>query len=173
MTMRLFRLLLILGVMAAPAAAQQRPYVGRSGDFAARLILVDDLDGFWRIWRGPPPPRFRESNTVTRAKPAHALLLFTGCKARSSGRCDVAVTFSIIGPDKRPYGKPVSGSAYSGAPAPGTALIASPAALTMKLEPNDKPGPYLIQAVVTDRVAGRTVTLRRGVLAGVPRKPTV
>lgn len=165
------RFLVLLGLLAPAAAAQPRPFEGRSGSFAARLILVDDLGGFWRVWRGPPPPKVRETNTVTPFKPAHALLIFTGCKAAANGRCNVGVTFSMLGPDKKPYGKPMSGTAYSGPPAKGTNLIASPATLTMKIEANEKPGPYLITAVLKDRVSGATVTLRRGVIAGVPRKP--
>lgn len=163
---------LAASILAAPALAQPRPYEGKSGTLAARLIMVDDVAAFWRTWRGPPPPKVRETNTVTPFKPATAMLIFTGCKAGANGKCNVAVTYSIVGPDKRPYGKPLSGTAYSGPPAKGTALIASPAKLTMKIESNEKPGPYLITAVVTDRVSGSSVTLRRGVIAGVPRKPT-
>lgn len=166
----LLRWLFVLGLAASPAAAQPRPFEGKSGNLAARLILVDDLRGFWRTWRGPPPPKVRETNTVTPFKPVHALLIFTGCKAGTNGKCDVGVTFSIVGPDKKAYGTGTSGTAYSGPPAVGTNLLASPGALTMKIEASDKPGPYLIQAVVIDRVSGARVTLRRGVIAGVPRK---
>lgn len=166
----LLRFLLVLGVAVSPAWAQPRPFEGRSGDLAARLILVDDLPGFWRAWRGPPPLKVRETNTVTTTKAAHAVLLFVGCKAGADGKCNVGVTYTITGPDKRAYGKPVSGTAYTGPPSKGTKLLASPGALSMKLDNGDKPGPYLIQAVVKDRVSGATVTLRRGALGGVPRK---
>jgi len=170
MTRIVLRWFFLVGLMASPALAQPRPFEGKSGNLAARLILVDDLGAFWRTWRGPPPPKVRETNTVTPFKPAHALLIFTGCKAAANGKCNVGVSFSIMGPDKKAYGKPTSGTAYNGPPAKGTNLLASPGALTMKIESNDRPGPYLIQAVVTDRVTGAKVTLRRGVIAGVPKK---
>lgn len=166
----LLRVLLVLGLTASPAAAQPKPFEGRSGNLAARLILVDDLPGFWRTWRGPPPPKIRETNTMSTVKAAHGVLLLTGCKAAADGKCNVGVTYTILGPDKRPYGKAISGTAYNGPSAKGARLIASPGALSVKLENGDRPGPYLIQAVVKDRVSGATLTLRRGVLGGVPRK---
>lgn len=169
---RMLRFLLLLGLSVSAANAQPKPFEGRSGSFAARLIMVDDVDAFWRAWRGPQPPTVRETNVVTPFKPAHALLVFTGCKAGADGKCNVGIAFSVIGPDKRPYGRPNSGTAYNGVAPPGGRLAASGARLTLKLESNDKPGPYLVTAVVTDRIAGASVTLRRGVIAGVPRKRT-
>jgi hypothetical protein len=170
MTLKLWQWLIVLGLATPAAAAQPRPFEGRSGTLAARLIMVDDLGAFWRAWRGPNPPQIRETNTVTPFKPAHALLIFTGCKAAANGKCNVGVTFTMTGPNQKPYGKPLSGTAYNGPPAKATNLLASPAALTLKITSDERPGPYLIRADVTDRVSGAKVTLRRGVIAGVPRK---
>lgn len=168
----LFRLVVVLGLgLSAVAYGQQPPFQGRSGNLSARLILVQDRDAFWRAWRGPKPPRIAETNVITTVQPATALLIFSGCRAGGNGRCNVGVSYTITGPDRRPYGQPVAGAAYAGPAPAGSNLVASPAALTIKLDPGDKPGPYIIQAVVTDRVSGATVTLKRGVIGGVPRKP--
>ncbi|MDQ3077607.1 MAG: hypothetical protein M3Q83_02060 [Pseudomonadota bacterium] len=135
-----------------------------SGRLRAKILVTPDIDEFWKAWEGPTPPNIVTTGMVTQAKPVHAIILFGGCTPGADGLCKLSVTFTITAPDGSPYGKPVSGQAWSG-PAGGDNLLASSASFGFRLEPKDKLGHYQMKATLTDEIARISVAMREGVVA--------
>lgn len=136
-----------------------------NGDFRGKMFIVPDVDAFWKAWEGPTPPRIDTTDEIRPGGRVTSMIVFAICKPAANGKCDVTVSYSMTGPDGRPYGTPASGKAWTEAPAPGYNLLASLAAMTFELEPNDKLGPYRMIAKMTDEVAGKSVTVSQTVTA--------
>jgi len=164
--MRRFWLGLFL-LASVPASGQTPdPSEGRDADFGAKLLIIDDLNGFWTEWEKPDNPSVTTTSKITRAHPVYAIIVFHDCQAGADGKCKVTVRFGMTGPDGKPYGaEPHDGLAWAGAPAPNHNIQASNASLGFILEPQDKLGRYEIWATLKDEVSGRSVTLREDVMA--------
>jgi hypothetical protein len=152
--------------LVAPASAQQTdPSEARNGSFGGKLLITDDLEGFWKQWEQPDTPQIATTSKVTLAKPVYGMILFYGCRAAATGKCKVTAHFEIIAPDGRPYDKPATGEAWSGPPAADHALQASLASFGFRLEPKDQLGRYRMKVVLTDDVAGRSLYLSDYIVA--------
>lgn len=83
------------------------------------------------------------------------MILFHGCVANATGRCDGHVSFALVDPDGKaiPAGE---GPLWKGPPASRQILL-SDASLTVGFDQSDKVGTYRILATVTDRVAGKRI----------------
>lgn len=159
--------LAIAAMLATGAQAQSGAdrSEARDGEFGGKMLITDDPEGFWREWEQPDTPTVTTTSRVTLSRPAHAVIVFHDCTAGSNGKCDVVVRFEIRKPDGKLYDKPLDGKAWSEAPAPGHNLLASLATFGFQLEPQDPLGRYQISATLTDRVAGKSISLSQEVIA--------
>jgi hypothetical protein len=179
--MRLSLITAAIFVAAAPALAQQQgqgfewklndktaplsPSQASKNGFGVLMLVTDDPEGFMKAWAGSTPPHVTTSSKVTLAKPVEMMLLFSGCRAARDGNCDVSVELSITGPDGKPYGETLRGPIWKGPPAPQYTLQLGQSGLRFILEPQDKLGTYLLQAKVTDEVAGTALAVEQAVTA--------
>jgi hypothetical protein len=149
---------LVLALAAAGAAAQE-PDTSQVqvGDFGAKLLVTDDLQGFWTAWDRPENPEVTTTSRITRAKPIFAIVIFHDCKPAADGNCDLSLKFEMRGPDGRPYGEPHDSSPWKGPRPPNHNIQALPSTMGFILEQQDKLGGYSIMATLTDNVAGKSV----------------
>jgi hypothetical protein len=164
--------------LAAPAFAQQggsfqwkqndqtgpvNPAQASKNGFGVLMLVTDDPAGFMKAWHGPTPPQITTTERVMRGKPIETMLVFTGCRAASSGNCDVSVELSVTGPDGAIYGETLRGPIWQGPPAPQYALQLGQSGLGFILESHDKLGVYTLRAKVTDHVAETTVEVQQAI----------
>src|SRR3982751_4105175 len=148
----------LLYLLSTPALAQTAdPSEARNGDFGAKLLITDDLQGFWTAWDRPENPEVTTTSRITRAKPVFAIVIFHDCKPAADGKCDLSLKFEMRGPDGRPYGEPHGSSPWKGPLPPNHNIQALPATMGFILEQQDKLGGYSIMATLTDNVAGKSV----------------
>ncbi|MBA3595739.1 MAG: hypothetical protein H0W47_18435 [Polaromonas sp.] len=128
------------------------------GNFGVQIVLTADDDGFRKSWHSPAaPPTLRTTNTVARGASISAMVIFHGCTAGLGGKCDAAVTFTLLSPD----GKSThagAGPLWGQAPVQGKLLLA-PASVSIAFDKTDAPGRYKILATATDKVTGKKVQL--------------
>ncbi|MDP9423694.1 MAG: hypothetical protein M3Q19_12840 [Pseudomonadota bacterium] len=146
-------------------SAPPSPSQASKDGFGVLMVVTDDPEGFMKAWAGPTPPHVSTTEKVTPDKPVETMLLFSGCRAAQDGNCDVSVELSITGPDGKPYGETLKGPIWKGPPAPQYTLQLGQSGLGFILEPQDKLGTYLLQARVTDHVAGTTLAVEQAVTA--------
>ena len=157
---------LAAGFLASVALAQTPDASeATNGDFGAKLLVTDDLQGFWTAWDQPDNPHVMTTSQITRKKPVYAVIVFHDCKAGADGKCDLSVKFEMTGPDGRPYGDSHEGVAWNGSPAPNHNLQASPASMGFILDPQDRLGRYTIIVTLTDKIAGKSLHLNDVVTA--------
>jgi hypothetical protein len=178
--MRLILLILVALVAAVPATAQQQggfewkqggatapptPAQASRNGFGVFMLVTPDLDGFWEAWARPSPPQIGTTDEVRRGRPVYAILLFSGCRPAPDGNCNVTAELSMTGPNGSPYGDTMRGLVWAGPPAPQYRLQASESSLGFRLEPADPLGTYTLRAMVTDNVAGTTLSVEQPVRA--------
>lgn len=157
---------LIAALLAVPATSPiGHSSEGSTGQLKAKLLIVDDVDAFWKAWEGPTPPHIATTSTVTLKRPVYAMIVFGGCAPAADGNCNLSVTYRIVAPNGSQYDEPVSGEAWKGPPAPVPNLQASLASIGFRLEPQDALGDYVIQAELTDGVAISKLTISEIVTA--------
>ncbi|WP_310468247.1 hypothetical protein [Sphingomonas sp.] len=175
--MNSFLVLLAAIASASTLAAKQDqagPYtqIGTSGDTSeasngrlrAKLLVVPDIDAFWKAWEVSTPPQIVTTDTITHAKPVHAVIVFSGCTPGGDGQCKLSVTFAVTAPDGRPYDKETTAAAWEG-PAGGDHLLASSASFGFHLETTDQLGRYQMKATLTDEISRTSLTIRKAVVA--------
>ena len=157
---------LALGLIATASFAQTSdPSAAQDGDFGAKLLVSDDPESFWAQWAQPGVPQISTTDQIALGRPVEAIILFHDCAPAPDGNCNVTVHFEITGPDGQPYDKPHNAVAWEHPPAPGHHLLASEASFGFRLEPKDKLGRYLFNATLTDKVSGKSLSLREMVTA--------
>ncbi|HEX8571926.1 MAG TPA: hypothetical protein VF759_04165 [Allosphingosinicella sp.] len=153
------RFLLALALAAAPAVAQAPK------SFQATVLMTQDPAAFRSAWLGPQPPRLPVTTKAPRGRPVYAMVIFSGCRPASDGRCNVSGRFSVLRPDGRPYQAPASAKLWSGRPAgPGRMLLAN-GSVGLNLAPSAALGTYKVRALVTDNVAGTSISVEQAVTA--------
>jgi hypothetical protein len=172
--------LLVLLLGASPAAAQQQSGLGWKQDdavadtdpsrasksgFGVLMLVTSDHEGFWKAWAGTTPPNVSTTDQVTRGRPVHAILLFSGCRPAADGECNVTMELAVSGPSGAAYGETMKAMVWSGPPAPAYKLQAAEGSLGFVLEPEDALGRYTLRAAVTDHVAGLTLPVQQTVEA--------
>lgn len=157
---------LVLGLVATAGFAQTSdPSAAQDGDFGARLLISDDPESFWAQWAKPGVPQMSTTSRIARERPVETIIVFHDCVPAADGNCNVTVHFEITGPDGHAYDKPQDAVAWKHPPAPGHNLLASEASFGFRLEPKDKLGRYVINATLTDKVSGKSLSLREMVTA--------
>ena len=137
------------------------PWRKQQGSFAVMLTLSSDPDGFMQAWKTPEyKPKFDAPSTVKPGEKIAGFLLISDCKAGKEGRCDVTADLLVTRPDRSTYAEKKGVEVWKGKPVPGV-LQLSEANLTMKVEPDDPLGIYLMTAAVRDNVAEVTLNLEK------------
>lgn len=130
-----------------------------SGSFAVRQVATTEPEQLMEDWNKPSPGvRIVETSKVKRNQPIVTFILFTGCKADQSGNCNVTVDFDVSDPAKKIYSQEKASEVWVGYPPPEyRQLQLSASGLGIRFEDKDPLGVYLVEATVTDQVAGITL----------------
>ena len=133
-------------------------YAASPTNFAVLQIATTDPDKLVRDWAQPAATAHLTTETeVTRNKPIVTFIVFKGCRADASGKCDVTAAYAVFDPAGQPYAQQ-TGEVWKGAPTPNLDLQLSHAALGLVIEDKDPLGPYRVQVKVTDHVSGETLS---------------
>ena len=119
------------------------------GDFAARLVVTDRLDG----------PNLHPTKAAVRGEVVWGVVLFSHCKADAHGRCHAVADFTVLRPDGSVYDSHESAEVWSAMPPRRKGEQLSSTRLGLHIRPSDPLGRYRIRAVVKDLEAKRSVTL--------------
>ena len=136
-----------------------KPSMRSSGDFGAQLILTGNAEGFRKAWNATTgTPTLPSSSTVRLGQSISAVIVFGGCKAGVTNKCQVSVDFALLAPDgtKTPVG---NGPVWSKEAPKPRILMLGDASVTVGFEKNDPPGIYTLIAKVKDRVANQNLQL--------------
>jgi hypothetical protein len=147
---------------SAHAAAPSRAL---ANGFGAMMLITPDAAQFRKAWFGPPPPKLNATTRAYRGKPVHAMIVFSGCRAGPDGNCRVTARFNVTAPNGRPYGKPIPAILWRKAPAPAQKMQLGEGNLAIRIEPGEPLGVYRLGAVVTDEIAGTSLTIEQSVTA--------
>ena len=145
----------------APASDLSR---AADGAFKAMLFATEDSRGFQRAWEAPSHPPVPTVGSVRRGKPVYAMVVFAGCTAGNEGKCDVEAEFTLLDPKGRPFHKPQTAVLWS-EPPPADNVHLSPAAVEINVDSGASLGTYTLRALVTDKVAQKTLTVERPLAA--------
>ena len=141
----------------APAAAD--PARSSNGKFGAMLVLTDDWDGFLKRWEQPTAGFWAPTvNSVQKGRPLMSAVIFTGCEADQTGNCSISADFLVTDPKGKTYAEQRGAKVWNLPPPPELQLSVDN--LGLSLDPPDPLGTYIVTAIVTDRVANKTVQLR-------------
>lgn len=130
-----------------------------SDDFGVQLVLTNHEKKLRQAWALPTlKPQLPTAREVRVGGSLSGLIIFTGCKPDANGACDVSVQYSLQQPDAKrmPAGQ---GPVFRGKPKGGALMALGETSVSMAFTAEDVPGPYILTAMVTDRVARRTVEL--------------
>jgi hypothetical protein len=141
------------------------PSRAAKGDLGVMMMVTPDADAFFAEWQKPQAPHLATTARIARDRPVFAMVIFSGCRAGGDGNCRLSVEFRMKRPDGAPYGQVHRSIAWRGPPPPGRNLQLAEASLGFKLDPPDPLGRYAIAAIVTDEIAGETLTVEQEVEA--------
>ena len=153
-------------------ALPDTPWAKQAGKFGAQLYLTDNPDQLFADWEKPGQGvKLSETDTAVRGVPIMAVVVFTGCKADAHGHCNLTVQYSTLGPDGKPWGHPMDGELWIGKPPPKKNVLQLSVDNTgIVIEPTDALGTYTVHAEVDDKVAKKTLSLERTIMAVEAKK---
>ena len=133
------------------------------GDFGAQLIFTNDEQALFKKWATPSETvDLYTVESVQINQPISAFIIFSGCKATSSGNCNVSMRFRIIQPDGKVYSETPAMEVWHDKPAPrGYALELSVQYLKVVVEPHEQRGRYTVQAQVRDDNTDAVLDLKK------------
>ena len=138
----------------------ESPARASNGTFGAMLVLTDDWDGFIKRWEQPTTGfEMPTVDSIQKGRPLMSAIIFTGCQANESGNCSVSGDFRVIDPSGKRYADQRNANIWS-LPPPDPSLQLSVESLGLSLDPPDPLGTYVLTAIVTDRIANKTLELR-------------
>jgi hypothetical protein len=128
------------------------------------LLVTNDPDGFFEAWERPPSPEYKPkistSMEANRGDTVVAVVVFLGCAPDEGGNCKADMDLRLLYPDGSVYGEFKDAEVWLEKPAPAAGMLqVSVAKLGLRVEPEDPFGTYRFEAVVRDRIAGRTLEL--------------
>ena len=122
------------------------------GNFGAQLIFTIDERTLFKKW-GTPSETVDLDNveSVQINQPISAFVIFSGCKAASTGNCSVSMRFRVIQPDGKVYSETPGMEVWQDKPPPpGHSLELSVQYLKVIVEPHEQRGRYTVQTQVRD-----------------------
>ncbi|MCM2257879.1 MAG: hypothetical protein NDJ94_19775 [Vicinamibacteria bacterium] len=140
-----------VGLLAAAVGAA-------SQDMTASLVVTNQPGTLFMRWQEGRDLQISNVKRARRGEPLAAIVLFSGCAADPSGRCNVTMDMTVFDPHGGKYGEASDTEVWVGKPAPkpGASQL-SVGYMKIRIEPKDPPGSYKIKATVADRVSGRSV----------------
>jgi hypothetical protein len=150
------------------------PSAKSDGDFGAMFEFTDKPDELYAAWEKPTPGvKWSQTSTAVRGVPIVGVVFFTGCAPNAEGKCELVARFILTTPSGKPWGDPIDADVWVGLPPPGgNALQLSHKHFGLVIDPNDELGTYSARAVLTDRVANKTMVLEQKFQAiEAPTKP--
>lgn len=132
-----------------------------AGDCGAHMVLVADDQQMFKVWgTASETVNVQTIDTVAVNGQVNAFIVFSGCKANSSGLCDVTVQFRVYQPNGKVYaGTPPMEVWQRKCPPPGKSLELSVQYLKVVIEPSDLLGTYVVSANVKDNISGALLQL--------------
>jgi len=119
--------------------------------FGAMMTFTDDEKVF-ENWQKPEQPKIRNVSTAQRGVPVHVLVIFANPGRDAKGESDVTYDAKALKPDGSVYGEFKDLEALKGEGAPSMYLQLAPAAMAIRIEPEDPAGVYTVEIVVHDNV---------------------
>lgn len=139
-----------------------------NGDLGAQLIFTTNEEALFKKWATPSESVYFDTvDRVEINQPVSAFIIFFGCKANSSGNCNVSMRFRVIQPDGKVYSETPAMEVWHDKPAPtGRSLGLSVGYLKVVVEPHEQRGRYTVMAQVRDDNADTVLTLQKFFTAG-------
>lgn len=136
-----------------------QPDMAGSGNFGVIQIATDDPDRLVADWQTPTPGVSLKGTTqIRRGRPVTTFLVFKGCRADRSGKCNVTSDFDVFDPAGHLSGQVKSIKVWVGLPpAPGNNLQLSSSGFRIAFDDTDALGAHRVRATVTDHVAKITL----------------
>jgi hypothetical protein len=132
------------------------------GHFGAEIIFTTDAKALEKRWATPSDTVHIDSvDRVGINQPISAFVVFSGCKAKATGKCDVSMTFRVIQPDGKVYATTPEMEVWQDKDAPGTALALSVQYLRIRIEPHESRGRYTVNVEVRDHNSGKVLLLKK------------
>jgi hypothetical protein len=168
--MRIARAAIAILCLALPAAAQwslggkslpDTRWRKSAGDLGVWLLLVQDPNGLMQAWSGSVDITKFEKNRIARGTKFGIGVIFANCAPNAAGRCDLFADYSIHSADGTELIKMPNVDIWTHRPRDKWVLELSDGVWRPQSGPKQTLGKYLVRAVVTDRVAGKTVKLEK------------
>lgn len=142
-----------------------------NGDFGAQLIFTTDEQGLFKKWATPSEGvNINTVDSVEINQPISAFVIFSSCKASSSGNCNVSMRFRVIQPDGKVYSETPEMEVWQDKPAPpGRSLELSVQYLKVRVEPHEQRGRYTVQTQIRDNNTGTVLLLQKSFAAMEPQ----
>ena len=101
--------------------------------------------------------------SITPGEHLSAPVVFTSCPTNPQGRCWLIVKYRVFKPDGSLYGdlKPLPGWLPQQPPPTGNQARLVHQFINLKFKPGDPRGTYRIEAILADRISGKTLNLSR------------
>ncbi|SMC28229.1 hypothetical protein SAMN02745857_03169 [Andreprevotia lacus DSM 23236] len=127
----------------------------------AQIIMTADEAATRDAWKSPKEPvDMLETREIKVGKPLSIGIVFAGCNADATGKCDVTVNYRILTPDADEYAKLDKVLLWKGPAGPGpSSMIMGSNFLKVVVAPKEPHGRYVVDAVVTDNVTHQSVPL--------------
>jgi hypothetical protein len=134
-----------------------------SGDFGAQLLLIGDEKEFIKRWETPSKiVEFTTVSEINRGEPLITPVIFSGCQAGESGRCNVSGDFKILRPDGTTYADMPQVDIWQNRPPPPDGILELGVGyIKVIIEPEDPDGTYTVQVRITDHVQNASFVLTR------------
>lgn len=146
----------LLTLAQATAPAPEPTNQARVENFMLVQLWTDDPDKFLAAWNQPSPPRLNINTKVERNQLITAFVIFSGCKADTTGNCNLTGDIEFRDPDGEIYGESKDIDFWSGPAIEGFNLRLSPIGPSLVIEDGEKLGKYTVRITVTDNNANVT-----------------
>jgi hypothetical protein len=142
------------------ADTDDRKAIGR---FGAEIVFTTDAEVLEERWRTPSETVNIDSvDNVRINEPIYAFVVFSGCKPRVAGTCNVSMSFRVLRPDGKVYADTPSMEVWQDKQAPpGRALALSVQYLRVRIEPHEQLGRYTVEVQVRDENSGKIIALKK------------
>jgi hypothetical protein len=127
--------------------------------FGAQLWIVDKQ--FIEAWSKPEPPQLTPIQKISPGQTGQIVILFTGAKGDANGKANVTADVILRKPDGGVGYEQKDLVIIKDAPAPDAKRLSlGNSVVGFEPEKTDPPGPWMVEATVTDKVAGTAVHLK-------------
>lgn len=131
-------------------------------DILARRLFSLPTELLEKTWATPSDTVHVDSiDRVRINQPISAFIVFSGCQATPTGKCNVSMAFRVIQPDGKVYATTSNMEVWQDQDAPGSALALSVQYLRIRIEPHEPRGRYTVYVEVRDNNSGKVLALKK------------